>query len=68
MGLLPKAKRFLCFGRARIVGDIARNARPRRIDGDVLYVGHLICMGPGTHPYAEEHYLADKRALGRELH
>lgn len=39
MGLLPKAKRFLVFWSwARIVGDIARNARPRRIDGDVLYV------------------------------
>ncbi|NLC15352.1 MAG: DUF721 domain-containing protein [Firmicutes bacterium] len=39
MGLLTKAKRFLVFWSwAEMVGEIARNARPRRIDGDVLYV------------------------------
>lgn len=39
IGLLPRAKRFQVFWSwARIVGEIARNARPRRIDGDVLYV------------------------------
>ena len=39
MGLLTKAKRFLVFWSwAEMVGEIARNARPRRIDGEVLYV------------------------------
>ncbi|MGI6164062.1 MAG: DciA family protein [Bacillota bacterium] len=39
MGLLPKARRFQVFALwPRIVGDIALNARPRRVDGDVLYV------------------------------
>ncbi|HHY12974.1 MAG TPA: DUF721 domain-containing protein, partial [Firmicutes bacterium] len=39
MGILTKATRFQVFWRwSRIVGDIARNAKPRRLDGDVLYV------------------------------
>lgn len=39
LGLLPRAKRFQIFWAwNRIVGELARNARPRRIDGDVLYV------------------------------
>ncbi len=39
MGLLPRAKRFQVFcSWRRMVGDIARNAKPRRLDGDVLYV------------------------------
>ncbi len=39
MGILPKARRFQVFALwRRIVGDIALNARPRRVDGDVLYV------------------------------
>lgn len=38
-GLLPKARRFQVFSLwPRVVGDIALNARPRRLDGDVLYV------------------------------
>lgn len=39
MGLLQKAQRYRVFSSWRqIVGDIALNARPRKIDGDVLYV------------------------------
>lgn len=39
MGLLPKAKRFQVFWMwNKIVGPIAKNAKPRRLDGDTLYV------------------------------
>ncbi|QUL97839.1 MAG: DUF721 domain-containing protein [Candidatus Fermentithermobacillus carboniphilus] len=39
LGLLPKARRYQVFSLwRRIVGDVARNARPRKIEGDVLYV------------------------------
>lgn len=39
LGLFPKAKKYQVFSVwARIVGDIARHATPRRLSGDVLFV------------------------------
>ena len=39
IGLFPRAQRFRVFPLwRRIVGDIAKNAKPRRLDGDVLFV------------------------------
>lgn len=39
LGLLPKAKKYQVFSMwRRMVGNISRNAKPRRLDGDVLYV------------------------------
>ncbi len=38
-GMLLKARRFQVFYMwEKVVGDIARNAKPRRLDGNVLYV------------------------------
>jgi len=39
LGLLPKARKYQVFSMwRRMVGNIWRNAKPRRLDGDVLYV------------------------------
>lgn len=39
LGILPKARRYQVFQVWRkVVGPISRNARPRRLDGDVLFV------------------------------
>ncbi|HHY76676.1 MAG TPA: DUF721 domain-containing protein [Firmicutes bacterium] len=63
MGLLTHTKRYQVFMVwPRVVGDIARHARPRRLDGDVLFVATASSVWSQELTFMKETILARLRA------
>lgn len=63
MGLLTKSKRFQVFSVwPKVVGDIARHAKPRRLDGDVLFVATASSAWSQELTFMRESILAKLRA------
>lgn len=68
MGLLPKARKYQVFSFwAGIVGDVAKYARPRRLQGDVLFVATASSVWSQELYFMRESILAKiNQALGGE--
>ncbi len=68
MGLYPKAQKYLVFSLwPKIVGDVSKYAKPRRIQGDVLYVATASSVWSQELHFMRESIIAQvNQALGGE--